>query len=96
MEEIERNLDRYAPHQFTGPLLDNYVNILSAAIDSIRGTAKTGQNVVSREALLEYMREARKELSLAFVELNNKGVTTKFANHLIRGRGRLEKALEMW
>jgi hypothetical protein len=96
VEEIERHLDIYAPHQLSAQLLDDYTKVLSTAIENIRDQGIVGQGLSSRDGALSHMRDARNNLSLAFVERSKKGVTPRLTTYLKKSREHLEEALKIW
>jgi len=94
--EVERILEVTAPRLYTVQLLVVYEETLLTAIEVIREKAVTGQNVKSRDGLRSYIHKARNEMSLAIVELNNKGVNKRFAELITLCQGHLEQALQNW
>lgn len=93
--DIEYWLEVTAPHKLTVPELEGWQFIILAAIDVLR-SAQIGQNVGSRDAVRNHMHQARNKLSLAIVELGNKGVTSRYVDYITSCQDNLEKALQYW
>lgn len=96
IDKLDRLLEKTASHTFTVQLLESWQGVVLSAIEVLRKQAITGQNVVSKDAVRNYMHNARDDLSLAIYTLDKKGVNRQYLNSMKSCQSNLEQALRFW
>ncbi len=95
---MEHSLDVVSPRVYTIEALINYENELLRVIEMLREmrSPRIERYIRSSSAVLDDLRSARDELTLAVEQLSEKGRNRQFLTSLRKCRSYLEQALKQW